>query len=282
METGWISLSFDDALDQHLDTAIPVMNACGLLGTFYAHLSAPGFLRRTDDWRAAADAGHELGNHTVFHPALGSKKWVRAGNAIDYYSLDRMRLELELANEWLMTIDGQAERTFAYPCSNSFVGHVGWTHRALEMLRLNRTRLASWVDRFHLDIAATRQSYETVVGELFVAGRGGGLIQGDAVPPVTAWSRTRLPSVAVENWTLNELQTHVTKALTRGTWAILQFHGVGGGHHMDCSVNVFKDFVMWLYQEHAQRMVTVLEGARRLWPKKGLPELSEVTAGTMP
>lgn len=279
--TGWISLSFDDALDQHLDTAIPVMNDCGIKGTFYVHLSARGFLRRTDDWRAAAEAGHELGNHTVFHPAIASKEWVRPGNAIDHYTLDRMRLELEFANDWLTVIDGQSQRTFAYPCSNSCIGHLGRTHRLLEVLGLNRTRLATWVDRWHLDLGATRQSYEGVVGDLFVAGRGGGLAPGDVVPPVTQWSRTRLLSVAVEDWTLADLQKHLADTIERGTWAILQFHGIGGGHHMDCSPSVFRDFVVWLQNKHAERVITVLEGAQRLWPK-GQPAMPPaVTSGAV-
>lgn len=244
------------------------MNEHGLAGTFYVHLSAPGFLRRTDRWRAAAEAGHELGNHTVFHPAVSSKAWVRPGNAIDYYTLDRMKLELEFANDWLSMLDGQSERTFAYPCSNTFIGRRGWMHKTLEALHLHRTRLTSWVDRLHLDIGSTQQSYASLVGEIFVAGRGGGLARNDLVPPVSEWSPTYLLSVAVEGWTLNDLQQAVDSAVERGTWAILQFHGVGGGHRMDCSASVFAEFVEWLEREHAPRVMTVLEGARRLWPDR--------------
>jgi peptidoglycan-N-acetylglucosamine deacetylase len=264
--SGWISLTFDDALDQHLDVAVPAMDAHGLTGTFYVHLSAPSFFPRQAEWRDIARRGHELGNHTVFHPAVASKTWVRAGNAIDHYSLDRMRLELEFASEVLQSLDGQAERTFAYPCSNSFVGHTGWTRAAMTALGLNRTRIAGWVDRFDLDFGATRTSYAEIVGELFPAGRGGGLSRGDRVPSIRQWDRTRLYSVAVENWTMQELQQHVTKAIADNTWAILQFHGVGGGHHMDCNAAVFAQFTEWLGREHQERVITVLDGAKRLWP----------------
>ncbi len=282
MNAGWISLSFDDALEQHWRTAIPLMNDRGLVGTFYVHLSAPGFLRHSDQWRNAARAGHELGNHTVFHPAVSSKAWVRPGNAIEHYTLDRMRMELEFANEWLSQIDGQSERTFAYPCSNSFIGRQGWIHRSLAALHLHRTRLTTWVDRLHLDIGSTRQSYANLVGELFVAGRGGGLARHDRIPPVSEWSRTNLLSVAVENGTLGELQHFVNTTVESGRWAILQFHGVGGGHRMDCSELVFAEFIRWLGQEHASRVITVLDGARRLWPQWSTKSIPAVEMKTIP
>ncbi len=267
-EPGWISLTFDDALDQHLDVALPVMDACGVRGTFYVPLTAPGYYGRQDDWRAAAAHGHELGNHTVFHPAVASKAWVQPGNAIDFYSLDRMRMELEFANDMLTALDGQSQRTFAYPCSNPYVGHTGWGQAALRWLRCDRTRLVGWMDRLHLDVGSTRQSYAPIVGELFPAGRGGGLSRGDVVPPTDQWQRTQLMSVAVENWSLFDLQSHVTAALERRTWAILQFHGVGGGHRLDCDATVFATFMKWLAQHHRTQVITVLEGTRRLWPDR--------------
>ena len=98
---GMVSLSFDDALDEHLDFAVPILGEHGLTGTFYVPLSASGFTTRLDEWRAAAAGGHELGNHTIFHPADRRKPWVRPGNEIDRYTLDRMQQELDVANRLL-------------------------------------------------------------------------------------------------------------------------------------------------------------------------------------
>ncbi len=265
MQSGWISLSFDDALDQHLDNAVPLLTAAGLAGTFYVPLSATGFITRNSDWRRAANEGHELGNHTVFHPADARKDWVRPGNAIDWYSLDRMRLELEFASQVLQTLDGQSERTFAYPCCNSFIGSRGWVRRLVEAAGYGQTRLAGWVDQWRLDLGSTLRSYEPVAGDLFAAARGGGLVLGQCVPPTATWRRTQLPSVAVDNWSLADLQSHVTAAVASGTWAILQFHGIGGGHRLNCPLAVFQEFVAWLQAEYAGQVITVLEGARRLW-----------------
>lgn len=266
MTFGWISLTFDDALDEHLDHVLPLLNEYGLHGTFYAQLSSNCFIKRQSEWRQAALQGHEIGNHTVFHPADARKAWVRAGNAIDHYSLDRMRLELEFANNFLSAMDGHSLRTFAFPCSNSFVGSRGWIRRLLERSGLGQTRVAGWVDRARLDWGSTRTTYEPVVGELFAAGRGGGLIHGQPIPALSTWRRTHLPSVAVENWTFQDLKNHVTTAVDSDTWLILQFHGVGGGHRMDCELNVFQDFVAWLKSEHPDRVLSVVDGATRIWP----------------
>lgn len=274
--TDWISLTFDDALPQHLDVVVPALNAAGLRGTFYTHLSAPAFVSRQPDWRRAAFDGHELGNHTIFHPADARKPWVRPGNSIDTYCLDRMTLELEVANAFLFELDGQHERTFAYPCCNSSVGKRGVVRQTIEALGFGNTRLAGWIDRFHMDFGSTRRSYEPVIARQFLAGRGGGLLPGQLAPATSLWRRSQLPSVAIADWSLQALQAYVFNSLAARTWAILQFHGIGGGHHMDCPAPVFRDFVAWLSNDFSGNVITVAEGARRLWRKTPSPETPQL------
>ena len=74
-----VSLSYDDAVPSQLDHAIPALDATGLKGTFYLSLNAPTIGARLDEWRAAAAAGHELGNHAVFHPCRASLPGQRLG-----------------------------------------------------------------------------------------------------------------------------------------------------------------------------------------------------------
>jgi sialate O-acetylesterase len=260
-----ISLTFDDALAEHLDHAIPILADHGLKGTFYVHLSADGFLRRIDDWRAAAQLGHELGNHTIFHPADARKPWVREGNAIDGYTLDRMRQELQAASLLLRAIDGSARRTFAYPCSNPILGHRGWVKQALFWLGWERTRVPGWVDRLGLDFGSTEQSYTPVVADLFLAARGGGLQKDSTAPPVSKIDRFLLPSVAVEGWSLADLIAFTRRGVENGAWVILQFHGIGGGHRMDCDLATFRDFTSWLANQHADSVATVREHASKVW-----------------
>lgn len=282
MLTGWVSLTFDDALNEHLDHAIPILNEWRLRGTFYGHLAALAFGPRLDEWRQAARDGHELGNHTIFHPADARKAWVRAGNAIDGYSLDRMRQELEAANRLLQAIDGCMERTFAYPCSTTILGHRGVIKDLLFKLGYERTRLPGIVDRWRCDLGSTQQSYVPLVGKLFLAARCGGLEKVSPVPPVAAFNRFLLPSVAVDGWSLRELIGFTERGLAADTWVILQFHGIGGGHRMDCELNVFREFVAWLQSNHADRVATIRDVAARLWslPLAGITPAPE-TANQM-
>ena len=108
-----VSLTFDDALPEHLDLAAPLLTERGFHGTFYVHLAARTLAQRAGEWASLVAHGHELGNHTIFHPASGSKDWVTSANAIEQYSLERMREELILANSWLTHLDNCAHRSFA-------------------------------------------------------------------------------------------------------------------------------------------------------------------------
>lgn len=260
--TALVSLTFDDALDQHLDQAIPILESCGLLGTFYAHISAPSLALRTSAWRAAAERGHELGNHTIFHPADGRKHWVQPGNAIESYTVDRMRLELQVANQALQMLDGLTQRTFAYPCSNSVVGQPGWGTRLLRATKLDRTRIAPWIQRTALDWQSAEQDYAPITREFFVACRGGGMSWDQLPPPDHALDRWRLPSPAIQGEPLSTLQTFTERAVAEQRWAILQFHGIGGGHWMDCTVATFRDYCRWLADRAFAPVVTVRDGAK--------------------
>jgi peptidoglycan/xylan/chitin deacetylase (PgdA/CDA1 family) len=173
-----ITLTFDDALDVHLDHVIPTLNRHGLRATFYIPLAACSIGRRAAEWQRAAETGHELGNHSIFHPAEGSQPWVREANNLDLYTLDRMQMELEVANNILKALDGRDDRTFAYPCSNPVLGNVGWPKRFLRTIGRANTRISSWLDRLHLDLGASRHNYSSLLQDLFVAARGVGPAPG--------------------------------------------------------------------------------------------------------
>ena len=62
-----INLTYDDAINSQLDHALPALNKYGLKGTFNLVLSSEATAKRLDEWRRAAEQGHELANHTLFH-----------------------------------------------------------------------------------------------------------------------------------------------------------------------------------------------------------------------
>ena len=161
--TATISLTFDDGLDAHLDVAMPVLEQAGLRGTFYVDIRSTSLGRRGGEWREAAARGHELGNHSLLHPAvppslkeLGETDTLALPGAT-FVTLtqqgDRMRMELEVANNVLRALDGRTERTYAFPCSNPILGRPGLMSRALARLGLERTRLMGWVRRSGFDPA---------------------------------------------------------------------------------------------------------------------------------
>jgi hypothetical protein len=44
------------------------------------------------------------------------------------------------------------------------------------------------------------------------------------------------------------------------------FHGIGGGHRLSCAVDAFEHLLAVLSRTPELEVVTVLEGAKRLWP----------------
>jgi peptidoglycan/xylan/chitin deacetylase (PgdA/CDA1 family) len=116
-----ISLSYDDALNSQLDIAIPALEKHGLAASFYLTLASPVVRHRLSEWRAAAMKGHELGNHTIYHPCsatLPDRDWVKNYHDIDDYEIGEIVDEVIVANSFLHAIDGRRERTFTVPCGD--------------------------------------------------------------------------------------------------------------------------------------------------------------------
>ena len=259
-----VSLTFDDGLDVQLDVAIPILDRAGLRGTFFVDVGNGSFAKRHRDWAAAAKNGHELGNHSIFHPGVSSKRWATEGIALEKYSLDRMKRELAVASQILSMVDGQQERTFAFPCSNPWLGAPGWPRRWLTRLGLHKTRIMGWVDRLGLDFGSRLVDYTPLARELFVAARCGGI---DAAKlPMLPPDRHRVRGVAGDDVDLPTLEAAVEEAVARNAWLVLVFHGIGGGHHMACDTEVFSKLVDRLATDKRVEVVTFLEGARRCWP----------------
>src|SRR4051812_42405939 len=66
-----VVLTYDDAIDIDLDHVVPALDSQKLKGTFYLIGSSGIMNTRMNEWRNAAKKGHELANHTLFHPCAG-------------------------------------------------------------------------------------------------------------------------------------------------------------------------------------------------------------------
>jgi peptidoglycan-N-acetylglucosamine deacetylase len=187
-----ISLSFDDARESQLDAGLPVLAETNTKVTFY--LTASNVRRRAADWRKAAAAGHELGNHSMTHPCSGNFAWSR-DRALEDFTLDQIRSELNAANRAIEDATGVRPVTFAYPCGQTFVGRGG--------------RVASYVP---------------LVSDTFLAGR---LWLGEAPNDPAFVDLAQVLGYPMDDVDFSELEPVVSDAIARGQWLVLAGHDIG-------------------------------------------------------
>ena len=189
-----VSLSFDDARPSQLSEGLPVFAESNTKVTFF--LTTGNIGTHAADWRRAAEAGHEMGNHTVNHPCSGNFAW-SAPRALEDATLSTMRTEMTEASSAIEQATGVRPVSFAYPCGQTFVG---------------RGRQVA--------------SYVPVVSELFVAGRGW-LNEGPNDPV-----RVDLAQVfgyPMDDVEFEALRPAVDDAIERGQWLVLAGHDIGAG-----------------------------------------------------
>jgi sialate O-acetylesterase len=214
-KTCAVALTYDDAIDIHLDNVIPALDSLGLRGTFYIIGSSQAFTGRTTEWRQAAHRGHELGNHSLFHPCDGSKpgrNFVDSSNDLSRYTVSRAVNEIRMNNVLLNLIDGKTKRTFAYPCGDTTIG-----------------------DSFFY--AGLRKD--------FVAARG-------VRPVMDSIGKVNLDDVdcfPMNGQTGEQMIALVKEAMRTHTLLVFLFHGVGGGHSLNVSLKAHSLLLHFL-KEH--------------------------------
>jgi len=187
-----VSLSFDDARASQLEVGVPLFKELGVAVTFYLTASSIG--SHGAEWKAAAAAGHELGNHSMTHPCTGHFPWSRA-RALEEYTAARIEAELTDATRAIAEATGVTPITFAYPCGQSFYGR-----------------------------GATAASYIPLVARDFVAGRG----YGDETPnDVGVIDLARVLGVSSDEKTFEELRPLVDETIAEGKWLVFGGHDIG-------------------------------------------------------
>jgi len=191
-----VVLTYDDALDVQLDLVIPALDSRNLKGTFYLPGQAQTLYTRTDDWRKAAEEGHELGNHTLFHPCHGKSRkqnWVNPDFDLDNYTLNRITRELKVQNTLLKAIDGKTERTFAYTCGDTTAGN---------------------------------EPFVDEVKNLFVGARG----TQKGLNYFQTLDLYNIKVFSAKGKTGEEMKAFVKKVMKEKALAVFLFHGVGGAY----------------------------------------------------
>jgi peptidoglycan/xylan/chitin deacetylase (PgdA/CDA1 family) len=210
-----VSLTYDDAIDIDIDNVAPALDSFGLKGTFYIIGSSPVVSSRMNEWRKIAAKGHELGNHTSFHPCDGSlpgRSFVKPDNDLSKYTLTRMTNETKFTNTLLNSIDGKTERTFAFPCGDKKIGN---------------------------------DYYYDAVKNDFVAARGvrGGLQKIDSV------DLSDINCYSINGQGAEYMINLVKKAKESHTLIVFLFHGVGGGHNLNVARGEHTKLLQYLKSE---------------------------------
>lgn len=112
-----IVLTYDDALRSQLTNAVPQLLKSGIKATFY--LTSDIDSSSIPQWRKLAKKGYELGNHTLYHPCSVTEDNLVKSEGYTIYKIVR---EIEITDRFLYAVDGKTKRTFAYPCTETFVG----------------------------------------------------------------------------------------------------------------------------------------------------------------
>lgn len=225
-----VVITYDDAIDQHLDHAVPVLDSLGLKATFYITAFSRSVQSRLEEWRALAANGHELGNHTLYHPCAGGsgREWVPADYDLRTYTVQRMIDEIKMTNLFLQALDGKKERSFAYTCGDQMV-------------------------QDSLFISTLKND--------FVAARG---VRGQLQQPGNT-DLYNIDCYGVNQHRAADMIGWAKKAMENGSLLVILFHGVGGGNGLDVSLQDHREFLQFLHQNREQILTTtLLDAAKRV------------------
>lgn len=200
---GAVTLSYDDAIRNHYEYVAPSLNKNGLRATFYVTIDRAGFTQNPNVWRRVARMGHELGNHSLFHPCRkehpDEHTWLPDEYNLCDYTARRWLREMLVANFALQLIDGKTERTFGNTCCDNYIGR-----------------------------GENKVCLEQLVPQLFVAARGE-LVSRTIDPGRINF--TNLGHYSGDRKTFERLRGEIESAVREGKWIFYMFHGVGKGTH---------------------------------------------------
>jgi len=208
-----VSLCYDDALPCHHEMVAPLLETHGLRATFYTHLQSR-FLPDVDRWRGVAAAGHELGNHTVFHPCQ-DQKWLDRTHNLRHYTPRRWCDEVQLANAVLQTVDGCTRRTFGNTCHDNRVGEG----EGVVLI-------------------------ETLAPNYFIAARGE---HTRRAVDFSSLNWFNLGNRVIDGASFAELSTELSALAQAGGWILYTMHGVGPrDHELHIAVDQHRRLIEWL------------------------------------
>lgn len=213
-----VVLTYDDALDQQLDNAAPLLDSLGLKATFYVTAYARSVQQRLNDWRDLDRRGHELGNHTLFHPCVADmpgREFVPADYKLNHYTVQRMTDETRMTNLFLQALDGKTERTFAFTCGDMRIGD------------------SSFIQGMKKDFVAAR----AVRHEMH---------------KLNEIDLYNVDCYMVNSNSFQDMKQWVDQAIASNKLLVILFHGVGGGSGLDVSLPAHRELLRYIKQKEEE------------------------------
>jgi peptidoglycan/xylan/chitin deacetylase (PgdA/CDA1 family) len=213
-----IVLTYDDGLLSQRNIVVPQLNKAGLKGTFYLYGQT---LSPQDipEWKEISLTGHELGNHSLFHPCMEKGAPAYPCFSLECYTVETMLREIAVMNGFLYAIDGDTIRTYAYPCGQAEAGG----------------------EDYSAPLGAS--------GTVRYARRGGG-----GNPLITDFDNLDIYNVpllaAQKGESAERLIDFVKTVVEHQGMGVLLFHGVGGDY-LDVSAEVHQELVDYLAKNAA-------------------------------
>ncbi len=207
-----IVLSYDDGLNSHLDNVVPQLNAFGFKGTFFLYGYLPE--NRFDEWKQVSDQGHEIGNHSLFHPCKGNGK---AGKSSRFYSenydVPSILREIGMMSKLILAITGKKPVSYAYPCGETVVGGVDYSDS------LKQSGLVKYA----------RNGKDT-----------------DGITSLDNLNPYKVPAYGVKQGSsANDLIQYAKTVVKNGGLGIFLFHGVGGDY-IDVDAGVHQELLEFI------------------------------------
>lgn len=207
-----VVLTYDDAIDQHLDNAVPVLDSLHLKATFYITAFSTSMQKRLNDWKKLGAKGYELGNHTLYHPCdagPNGRSWVQPENDLHKYTVKRIENEIRMTNLFLQSLDGKTSRTFAFTCGDSNVAD------------------SSFIDGMKKDFVAAR----SVRNEMH---------------QINEIDLYDVDCYVVNNNSFEEMKQWVDKAIATNSLLVILFHGVGGGNSLNVAIDDHRKILSYI------------------------------------
>ena len=230
-----IMLTYDDGLQSQLQNVVPALNEHNFKGTFFLmgyYLDA----KDLSQWREVSQQGHELGNHSIYHPCNEAQADTLSSHcrALNCYTVEEMLNEIKIMNTFLSAIDGKSQHSYAYPCGQYKAGGHDY---GTPMISQGICTFARMSDSEEIITSPSQ-------------------LMPNNVPSYTA-----LPGYKAE-----QLTSYIEKVLASGGAGVILFHGIGGdwisvdveehqkmidflASHSEIWVGTFSDVLSYIQQQ---------------------------------